>query len=154
IGYTADDALVTFRYAENLVQGKGFVYNDGERVLGTTAPLFGLVVALFLLPGISPFVTAFLINTACDLFTAWVLFRMFSSSRDEPSGGQWLCFLAPAVFLLNPESLQWSLSGMETSAAIALLFAACWWASKDSWKLAFAAGAAALLVRIDGVAVL
>src|SRR6266496_4099807 len=35
-----EDALITFRYAENLALGKGFVYNAGERVLGTTTPLF------------------------------------------------------------------------------------------------------------------
>src|SRR5206468_2430966 len=30
-----DDAWIHFRYARNLAQGKGFVYNDGERVLGS-----------------------------------------------------------------------------------------------------------------------
>jgi len=34
-----DDAYITFRYAQNLAAGLGFVYNAGERVLGTTTPL-------------------------------------------------------------------------------------------------------------------
>lgn len=40
-----DDALITFRVAENLAYGRGFVYNLGERVQVTTTPLYALVVA-------------------------------------------------------------------------------------------------------------
>ncbi len=31
-----DDAYVTLRYAANLIKGWGFVFNAGERVMGTT----------------------------------------------------------------------------------------------------------------------
>ncbi|HET9481188.1 MAG TPA: hypothetical protein VFP98_05475, partial [Candidatus Polarisedimenticolia bacterium] len=41
---TLEDALITFRYAANLAEGLGFVYNAGERVLGTTTPLFTLLL--------------------------------------------------------------------------------------------------------------
>ena len=30
-----DDAYIHFRYAENIAQGEGFVYNPGERILGS-----------------------------------------------------------------------------------------------------------------------
>jgi hypothetical protein len=40
-----DDPFITFRYAENLARGLGFVYNSGERVLSTTTPLFALLLA-------------------------------------------------------------------------------------------------------------
>ncbi len=39
-----DDAYITFRYAANLAAGQGFVYNS-EPVLGTTAPLYCLLLA-------------------------------------------------------------------------------------------------------------
>ncbi|MFT5195159.1 MAG: hypothetical protein ACI9EW_000739 [Cellvibrionaceae bacterium] len=42
-----DDAFITFRYAQNLANGIGFVYNPGEWVLGTTAPAYGLLVSIF-----------------------------------------------------------------------------------------------------------
>ena len=45
-GLTLDDALITYRYAENLAEGHGFVFNEGERVLGTTTPLLTLLLAL------------------------------------------------------------------------------------------------------------
>ena len=44
-GFQADDAFITYRYAENLAGGLGFVYNAGERVYGTTTPLLTLVLA-------------------------------------------------------------------------------------------------------------
>lgn len=43
-----DDAMITFRVAENLAYGRGFVYNLGERVQVTTTPLYTLV----LVPGV------------------------------------------------------------------------------------------------------
>ncbi len=43
--YVYDDPFITYRYAENLRNGLGFVYNPGERVLSTTTPLFALFLA-------------------------------------------------------------------------------------------------------------
>ncbi len=43
-----DDAMITFRVAENLAYGRGFVYNLGERVQVTTTPLY----AMILVPGV------------------------------------------------------------------------------------------------------
>ncbi|HRX85300.1 MAG TPA: hypothetical protein P5572_09810, partial [Phycisphaerae bacterium] len=40
------DGLVDFRYAENLARGQGFVFNAGERVLGTASPLFAALLGL------------------------------------------------------------------------------------------------------------
>jgi hypothetical protein len=40
-----DDAMITFRVAENLARGQGFVYNIGERVQVTTAPLYAMILA-------------------------------------------------------------------------------------------------------------
>lgn len=42
-----DDAYITFRYAYNLAIGRGYVYNVGEHFLGTSAPLFGILLGLF-----------------------------------------------------------------------------------------------------------
>ena len=41
-----DDPFITYRYAENLSHGLGFVYNPGERFLSTTTPLFTIILAL------------------------------------------------------------------------------------------------------------
>lgn len=43
---TYDDVFLAYRYAQNLVAGRGFVFNPGENFLGTPAPLFVLLLAL------------------------------------------------------------------------------------------------------------
>lgn len=40
-----DDAMITFRVAENLAYGRGFVYNAGEVVQVTTTPLYAMLLA-------------------------------------------------------------------------------------------------------------
>ena len=44
--WCTDDAYISFRYARNLTEGLGLVYNAGERVEGFTNPLWTLWVAL------------------------------------------------------------------------------------------------------------
>jgi hypothetical protein len=44
--YVMEDAYITYRYAQNLAAGHGFVFNPGERVLGTSTPLYAMVLAV------------------------------------------------------------------------------------------------------------
>lgn len=51
--WTTDDAYISFRYAKNLVEGHGLVFNPGgERVQGYTHPLWVLVIAAGLRVGV------------------------------------------------------------------------------------------------------
>ncbi|MGB5138377.1 MAG: hypothetical protein WBP29_07570, partial [Candidatus Zixiibacteriota bacterium] len=43
---TQDDAYISFRYAENLINGDGLVFNIGERVEGYTNFLWVILLAL------------------------------------------------------------------------------------------------------------
>jgi len=147
-GYTADDALIIFRYAENLATGHGFVYNLGEHVLGTTTPLYTLLLAALLKIKINCFIGGLILNNLADLVTAWVLLQMFRSQEGP------LSWLPSLLFLFSPESLQWSLSGMETELYIAFIFVAFYFASRESWSLAFLFAAITVLTRVDGIAVL
>lgn len=49
--FSTEDSYITYRYAKNLAEGQGFVYNPGERYLGTTAPAYALFLAFFGLLG-------------------------------------------------------------------------------------------------------
>ncbi|MBZ0295216.1 MAG: hypothetical protein K8L99_21815, partial [Anaerolineae bacterium] len=44
--FRLDDSFITYRYARNLAQGQGLVYNQGDAVLSTTAPLYAMLLAL------------------------------------------------------------------------------------------------------------
>src|ERR1043165_4126390 len=69
-----DDAYITFRYARNLAQGLGLVYNPGEWVLGTTTPLWAAILALgyrFGFGDLAAVATA--VSAVCDAATAAIL---------------------------------------------------------------------------------
>jgi hypothetical protein len=45
-GFTEEDAFIVFRFARNLAAGNGFVFNTGERVYGSTTPLYTFLLAI------------------------------------------------------------------------------------------------------------
>ncbi len=62
-----DDAFITFRYAENLIDIGQYVYNENDWVLGTTTPLFGLLVSLIYFLGMAPDAITPFFNATLDI---------------------------------------------------------------------------------------
>ena len=58
LGVPLDDAWIHFRFASNLIQGNGFVYNSGEPVSGSTSPFW-----VFLLAGVFLLSRDFLVSS-------------------------------------------------------------------------------------------
>jgi hypothetical protein len=56
--FVTDDTFITFRYAQNLLDGNGLVYNAGQYVEGYTNFLFVLLLAFFKLLGAEFLATA------------------------------------------------------------------------------------------------
>jgi hypothetical protein len=52
--YTVDDAYIVYRYARNLAQGHGAVFNPGERVEGYSSPLWLIPATLAEYAGLPP----------------------------------------------------------------------------------------------------
>src|SRR5260221_4694437 len=75
---TAEDFLITLRYAENIASGRGFVYNPGERVLGSTTPLYTLLLALAARIHIDPMPFGQACNILADGVTCCLLARLFA----------------------------------------------------------------------------
>ena len=46
-----EDQLIVLRYARNLAEGNGLVYNVGERVMGFTTPLYAVLSSVFVVLG-------------------------------------------------------------------------------------------------------
>ncbi len=114
-----DDSYITLRYAANVSNGLGFVYNLGERVWGTTTPLFALLLAgaakLFGAEAL-PWVAAgigVVASVGTVVATAWTLRR----SAVEPAA-YWLYLGALACL---PVFVGSSVSGMETSLVVCLM---------------------------------
>jgi hypothetical protein len=109
---TIDDAYITFRYARNLLAGQGLVFNPGERVLGTTTPLFTLVLAAAALPvggAAAPFpVIALVLATLFDLGACLTLAHL---GRVRMPGRRLVAALAWAI---APASVTSAVGGLET----------------------------------------
>src|SRR5262249_48514522 len=52
--WISDDIFVGLRYTDNLIQGKGFVYNEGERVEGYSNFLWLMLILPFQWLGLDP----------------------------------------------------------------------------------------------------
>ena len=119
---TIDDAFITFRYARNLLDGLGFVYNPGVATLGTTAPLFALLMAaLGGVTGLRDFPQfAVLVSAAADAGTVALLFLLARRLIDN----DWIAALPAALWALSPYSVTFAVGGMETSVTIFWMFAA------------------------------
>jgi Gpi18-like mannosyltransferase len=147
---TIDDAYITFRYARSILAGTGFTFNPGEHVLGTTTPLFTLLMAgLGGLTGgvIAPFPwLALLVSTLADMGTCWLLVHI-GRKLFAPYAGM----AAAAAWAVAPYSVTFAIGGMETSLYIFLLTAAVAASLDRNWKLAALAAALAFLTRPDAL---
>lgn len=63
-GWLTDDAFISFRYADNLATGNGFVYNIGEHVEGYSNFLWVLLIALGIKLGFRPEVFTLMLSIA------------------------------------------------------------------------------------------
>lgn len=131
-----DDAFITFRYARNIASGIGFVFNPGEWVLGTTTPLYTLLLAFFfLIVRFDIVILSRIINLVCLWGSTWIIFEI-----TRKNSGLLLSFLFSISFISFP---LWKYTvGMESSLLVFLLLASVFFYSKwrkclTGWMLAF-----------------
>ncbi len=113
---TIDDAFITFRYSRNIVEGMGFVYNPGIQTLGTTTPLYTLLMAaISAITGRQDFPWyALTVNALADAGTAGLLFLL----AKRLSGYVWVGALVGTLWSISPVSVTFAVGGMETSLNI------------------------------------
>ncbi|MFO0757360.1 MAG: hypothetical protein U0359_12765 [Byssovorax sp.] len=103
-------ALITLRMSENLAHGQGFVYNAGEPVLGTTAPLWAMVMALVIKLGAPGLAAGKVITIAADGGLCVVTYLWLRQLGHERAGR-----LASVLIAMSPRLIHWSISGMGAS---------------------------------------
>jgi len=108
--YTSEDYMITLRYAENLAHGNGMVYNLGERALGTTTPLYTLLLGLTAWMHLSPTLCGKTVNILADGALCILLYLWMRHERLEKAGR-----FAALLAAIHPLHFQWAISGMETS---------------------------------------
>lgn len=147
-GRQMEDSLITFRYVENILAGHGMVFNVGERVLGTTTPLFTLLIASgsALFGGDSIIQVADAISVLACLGTAVTLYY---SIREH---GEVVAVISSIAFAVNPVTVWLSGGGMETALVI-FLMGGCWLSAvKRNFYLSGSLAGALALTRPDTLA--
>lgn len=145
--FIIDDAYISFRYAQNLVDGHGLIYNLGEPpVLGTTTPLFTLWLSLFYKLGLSFEGVSLWTSILSDCATISLVY-LIGRQASLPSLG----LLAGWLVALWPDYLTYAVSGMETSLYVALLLGAYYLYCRDFYGWAGLVMALLVLVRPDGL---
>ncbi len=143
-----DDAYITFRYAENLAGGHGLVFNPGEPVLGTTTPLFAMLLAAGKLLGLAVPTSAFALGLLSMAGVVLLLQTLALRSVSRPVAAAMALCVA-----LHPDTAYMATSGMETGLSLALVLGGLLLALQGRWFLVGGVGGAAILMRPDGILV-
>ncbi len=154
-----DDAMISMRYARNLAQGNGLLWNTGQPpVEGISNLGWTLFLAVFHLLQIPQSFISLAVMLACALIllaNTAVIYQV--ASRLAPDGSAPI--IAAAVTAFYFPLVFWTLRGLETGAlalciSLALLFtlrlASGEASSRDPLWLALALGCA-ILVRMDAI---
>lgn len=110
-----DDAYISYRYALNLVEGRGLVFNEGERVEGYSNLLWVLIAALLLQvfpPSLLHFGVS-LLNVGLALATMLVL-----ENELRRRYGEKRALMGAAMWALYPFLWPWIGSGLEAIAVV------------------------------------
>ncbi|HCU97722.1 MAG TPA: hypothetical protein DGM69_00065 [Chloroflexi bacterium] len=113
-----DDAYITYRYAENLANGNGIVFNPGDPVEGYSNLLYLLLLTPVFLVGASThvYVVSVVLNI-CFGIGALYVFANYTRDKFGNTNGS----LAAFVFVLTPPLWMWISSGMETILIVFLV---------------------------------
>jgi hypothetical protein len=107
-----DDIFITLRYADNFLDGLGFVYNQGERVEGYTHPLWLIILTAAQWFSLDPLNTSLKLGLL-SLLGVLLLFGRVSYRLCRSRRG--FCFpFTTFALALHYDFLAWSTSGMET----------------------------------------
>ncbi len=105
-----DDAFISFRYAENFAEGKGLVFNEGERVEGYTTFLWVFVLGLANKLG---FDTVMASRWLGALFAAACLVLLAFAGRIYRNLDAGVIVMALLLLGSSATFTTWTLSGME-----------------------------------------
>ena len=152
--FTCDDAFISFRYAQNWIEGGELVFNlqPLERVEGYTNFLWVILMGLGLALGVSPPVFAEALTLGASMAIVILASALLRSERASRGGADSWCLhdLLPGAFLVVwPEFVVWSSGGLETSFAVALGLGAWLAALRGRLHLGASLAAAAVLTRPD-----
>lgn len=137
-----DDAFITFRYARNLAQGRGFVYNQNEWTLGTTTPLYTMLLATVSYLFKAEIV---LVNKIISAISLWISAGLLYEIKPSSNGSR--SFLLALIYLTNPFLLNFI--GMESYFLLCFIMLTVWSYHKGKVNLSSICGGLLILIRYE-----
>ena len=145
--FISDDAFISLRYAANLVEGHGLVFNPGERVEGFSSPLWTLLMAGLGLGGFDLLAAARTVGVLCSVLALLAAYWLARRCDASPTAA----LVAPALMACNGSFACWAAAGLETPLFAGLLAAAFAAALAGRHWTSAGLAAALALVRPEGV---
>lgn len=139
--YTAEDSHITYQFAKQVHAGNGFVFNTGERIYGTTTPLFTLLLAGWLFVSSDIVLGSKLLGLAASL--GGLVFLYFSFREERTA------IIAVSVLAISMKLIVEDMAGMETSFLLLFMMGAIWGYAKDRHYFAGVMCGLLLWTRID-----
>jgi hypothetical protein len=146
-GVVLDDSYITYRYAENLADGLGAVFNAGERVEGYSNPSWMALLALGHRLGVSVPGLAKVAGVLSALGCLFLIWRMARDLFGMSVGMTWLACLFVAT---NIGFTYYSISGMETTFFVFTILGFFYAGMRDRFMLAACLGGLMVLTRPEG----
>jgi len=147
-GFPLDDSWIHAVFARNIAEGQGFSFNPGERVAGSTAPLYTILLAL-LYKVTGEFVwTEKLLGVLCQAASAILV--LFTVLVWDPKA-RMRAFLAGAIVAISPPLLWSALSGMEIPVYLLLVCLGLYFYAKEAPILMTLCWSVGVWVRPDGI---
>jgi hypothetical protein len=150
--FIADDSFIALRYARNLVQGEGLVFNPGERVEGFTSMLWVLLLSVCGLIGLDLLAVARILGVVAGLSTIILTYRLFHALNGSEARSVFGLF-APLILAVNGAFACWAGSGMETALFVCLTVGSYLTVLEERWLLAAVFTSACILTRPEGMLV-
>jgi hypothetical protein len=143
-----DDAWIHLRYAANLAAGKGFVYNPGEKVLGSAGVLWELILAV-----IARATSIHALPVIVTILNCLALYAcaavIIAALRDiVPT---WCTLLMAAVLLSYGPLVVSSIGGMETTFLCLLYFVTLYALTRRKWVLASLCAGTSACFRVESM---
>jgi hypothetical protein len=113
-GIVMDDTFISFRYAANLADGKGLVFNLGERVEGYTNFLWTVLLAVCNFVGLDMVMASKILAALAAIGTLSILYLLGSKIFAFEQRPMFLALMPVFLFATMPSQARYILSGMET----------------------------------------
>lgn len=120
-----DDAYISYRYASNLVNGQGLVFNTGEYVEGFTNLLWTLIMAAPEALGFPVYLFAVFLGASFGLLAlvgTWLICRQLGSSRWGAATAVVILGLYPDFWLVTANGLEGGLFALLLVCTVSLVF--------------------------------